>query len=60
MMSIMEQSYESEAYAESVDLERFVSLVSGLPTLSKKHKIDRLLADEQGKRASKAIPSPHK
>jgi hypothetical protein len=55
----MEQSDESEAYAESVDLERFVRLVSGLPTVSKP-EIERLLADEHGKRAFKAIPSPHK
>jgi hypothetical protein len=52
----MKQSDESEVYDESVALERFVMLISGLPTVSQ-HEIDKLFADEQGKRSSKAIPS---
>jgi hypothetical protein len=52
----MKQSDEYEAYAESVDLEHFVFLVRGLPTVSK-GEIDRLLADKHGKGASKLILS---
>jgi hypothetical protein len=48
----MEQQDESEEYAESVDLEQFVYFVRGLPAVSK-DEIDRLLADQMGKRASK-------
>jgi hypothetical protein len=52
----MKQSDDYEAYAESVDLEHFVLLVRGLPTVSK-GEIHRLLADKQGKGASKLISS---
>ena len=52
----MKQLDDYEAYAESVDLEHFVYLVRGLPTISN-DEIDRLLVDKNGKRASKLILS---
>jgi hypothetical protein len=55
----MKQSAESKTYAESLDLERFVRVVRGLPTVPKS-EIDKILADERAKRSSKPIQQRRK
>jgi hypothetical protein len=49
---VMKQSAATEAYAESLDLERFAIVVRGLPTVPK-GKIDKVLADRNAKQPSK-------
>jgi hypothetical protein len=51
----MKSSANNESYAESFDLERFVRVVRGLPTVPKS-EIDKILADEKAKYPSKPIP----
>ena len=50
----MKQSADSEAREESLDLERFVRVVRGLPTVPK-GEIDKILAEERAKRTFKPI-----
>jgi len=45
----MNQSPKTEAFAESIDLERFARAVKALPTVSDS-KIDKMVSDAKAKR----------